>query len=459
MRWGQYKQVLVDARVVVRGDEDVDAVRERILRRLARSINPIPEGGADFAAGFGRPLRVSNLYRALEQSEPGVLYVDRVHLELDLVPDTDAVGLVRADGQPDTWLVGQRDTLFRTTNAADGWEAAVAFDGEVVRAITPYPAPASGRGGSARRPGLVAVATDVGTGSRVRVSEDLGASWAQVAELGFGLADLAWVDRVGTAVLLLAGEGGLYELTLAADAVPVQNLVDPAQPGLGFHAVASFVDVRGRTGVVVAAEASAGVFLSPDAGAPQSFRRIRPAEEDIRCLSVQYDGPAVAIWAGRSVPEGDGSGCLRLRLDELSRVDPSALATAWEDFRTNWTGGSCWAVEVIGQTAYAATQSGGVVSLPLGQGTPAWVQRDVNCGLPLRDRRRFEPLTSLSGTSAADGSTMLLVAGPQGVHRSRDAGATWRTCSGRLVDDVVTVPGAWLFCSGEHRVEVVRADG
>jgi hypothetical protein len=456
IRWADYKQVLVDARVVVRPDEDIAAVRERILRRLARTINPLPQVGADFSAGFGSPLRVSNLYRALEQAEPGVLYVEWVHLELERVPDTDAIGLVRADGQDNTWFVGQQGTLFRTTNSAAGWEAVATLDdNEVVRAIAPYPAQAAGRGQSAERPGLVALATDLGTGARVYVSRDLGGSWDRVAELGFGLADLTWVDRAGTPVLLVAGERGLYELPLAPGAVPVQNLVDPGQPELGFHAVASFVDVRGQTGVIVAAEASSGVWLSADAGAPETFRQVKAPGEDIRCLTIQYDGPAAVIWAGRAVPEGDGIGCLRLRVDELSRGDLNALSSRWEDLRRNWTGGSCWAVEVFDDRVYAATQSGGVLSLVLGEATPSWVQPDVNCGLPLRDRRRFQPVTSLSGRTAGDES-LLLAAGPYGVHRSIDQGTRWRTCSARVVDDVVTAHESWLFCSGEHRVEVVR---
>ena len=77
-----------------------------------------------------------------------------------------------------------------------------------------------------------------------------------VAELGFGIADLAWVDRGGTPVLLMAGARGLYEQVLSPGAVPVQNLVDPAQPDRGFYAVDTFIDVRGRTGVVVVGEAS-----------------------------------------------------------------------------------------------------------------------------------------------------------------------------------------------------------
>ena len=458
--WGRYKQVRVTARVVVRPDEDPDAVRARITARLARVINPLaPAGTSGYGSDFGRPLRVSNLYREMEQSEPGVLFVDRVRLELDQVPDAEAVALAAVGDRPGTWFVAQRDTLFATTNAADGWEAFGSFPGETVRAVAPYPPPAPGRAAATRHPGLVGLVTNLGEGARVHVSTDLGQTWRRVAELGFPLADLAWIDRDGVPVLLVVGENGLYEVTLGDDAVPVQNLVDPKRPDLGFHSVDTFVDVRGRAGVVLAAEGAGGVWLSASGGAPQSFRAIRMAGEDIRFVTAQYDGPSVFLWAGRSVPDGDGVGCLRLRLDELAHVDVGSLLTAWDDLRAGWTGGSCWQVAVLGDRAYAATQGGGVVTLPLREAPLTWHGPDVNAGLPLRDRRRFAPLRAVSAAALPDGSTIVLAAGVQGVHRSVDGGTGWRPVARRTVDDVVTLPPTWLFCSGEHSVEVVRADG
>ncbi len=457
VHWGRYKQVQVNAAVVVRQDEDPDGVRARIVRRLCEAISPLPDSNAVSGAGFGRSLRVSNLYRALEQAEPGVLYVDRVELELDQVPDTDAVALTRADGQPGSWFVGQRDTVFRTINGGDGWETCGIFPGETVRAFAPFQKPAPGRSSGAPRPGLVALTTTVGDASRVYVSQNLGENWQKIAELGFTLADLTWIDRSGDPILLVAGEKGLYELSPTEGAVPVQNLVDAAQPDRGFYAVDSFVDVRGRTGVLVAAEAAAGVYLSADGGAPESFQLIRTPGEDVRCISVQYDGPATYIWLGRAVPEGLGTGCLRLRVDDLARSSPADFGDQWVDLSQGWTGGSCWGVAVIGDAAYAASQSGGVLRLPLAGSAPTWDQRDVNSGLPLRDRSRFVPVRSVSGAVADDGAPMVLAAGPRGVVRSVDAAQTWRSCSERRVSEVVTVPPTWLFCSGEHRIEVRRA--
>lgn len=480
VRWGRYKQVLVDARIVVRSDEDREAVRARIIGRLSGAISPLAADGQGYGSGFGKPLRVSNLYRAMEEAEPGVQYVDRVRLEVDKVPDTDAAGLVQADGQARTWFVAQQGTLFRTTNAGDGWEACAEFGGsagsaggagegeggaatETVRTIAPFRSPAPGRLGPEKHPGMVAVATETANGSRIYVSKDLGESWRRAAELGFAVADLCWVDRQGTAVLLLAGEHGLYELLMEPGAVPVQNLVDAAQPDRGFYAVESFVDIRGRTGVVVASQASAGIWLSPDAGAAGSFTQVKAAGEDIRCMAIQYDGAASYVWLGRSTPEGTGTGCLRLKIDELARTQLDSLAESWEQFNAGWTGGSCWGVHVTGNATYAATQSGGVLRLQLGDASARWSVPDVNCGLPLRDRTRFEPVRSVSGAVLADeesadaGTTVILAAGPKGVLRSHDASASWHSCSRRLVEDVLTLPESWLFCSGQHRIEVMHS--
>jgi hypothetical protein len=354
--------------------------------------------------------------------------------------------------------------LFRTTNAAHGWEACAEFaaggEDETVRSIAPFRSPAPGRAGPERHPGMVAVSTVTGTGSRIYISGDLGESWRKAAELGFVVADLCWVDRQGEPLLLLAGERGLYELSVTEGAIPVQNVVDSSQPDRGFYAVDALVDIRGRTGVVVAAEASAGVWLSPDAGTAGSFKQVKAAGEDIRCLTVQYDGGASYVWVGRAVPEGTGTGCLRLKIDELGRTDfDQHLMDSWEQFSAAWTGGSCWGVHVMGDAAYAATQSGGVLRLQLGQASAQWSVPDVNCNLPLRDRTRFEPVRSVSGAVGSDGTALVLAAGPKGVYRSTDSAKSWESCSRRVVEDVVTLPDTWLFCSGDHRIEVVHGHG
>ncbi|MCW2131618.1 putative baseplate assembly protein [Arthrobacter sp. VKM Ac-2550] len=458
VRFARSKQVLVRARVHVRPDEDAAGVQRRILQRLHSAINPLPEGGTGYGSGFGNPLRVSNLYRVMEEAEPGVEYVDRVQLEVEQVPDQDAVSLVRAAGRPGSWFVAGGDTLFRTLNWGRGWEACADFDGETIRVVVPYPEPGPGRTAAAF-PGKVAVATTTDRGSRIYLSDDLGESWRRAAELGFAIADLSWVSRAGRPVLLMAGARGLYELPDEPGAGPVQNVVDPTDPDRGFYTVDAFMDVRGQTGVVLAAEAAAGIWLSPRDGAPESFHRIKTKGDDVRCMAIQYDGPATWLWLGRAVPEGSGAGCARLKLVELDRTRfDEALAASWEELTDGWSGGSCSSLHILGSTAYAATYSSGVIALDL-SGGGSWDHREVNCGLPLRDRARFEPVESVSGAIDDDGGQLVLAAGPRGIFGSDDAAQLWHSRSRRVVDDVVTLPDTWLFCSGDHQIEVVHSDG
>lgn len=463
--WASYKTVAVQARVVVRPEEDAEAVRRRILRRLYETITPLPPGagGARSGASFGRTLRASNLYRALEQQEPGVLYVQDVRFRLDDVPDTD-VGPLEQDGhQPDTWFAGCGPVLFRTSNRGDGWEPSGRFPGESVHAVAPAPRPTPARPGVVSRPGWIAVATRTEDGSRIYVSESLGESsgrhpaspWTLVAQLGWAVADLAWVERPGGPLLLVAGTAGLYEMAPVADATPVRSVVRPARPGeqeLGFYAVDSFVDYRGRVGVAVAAEASGGVWISPQAGATETFVPVGRAGEDIRTLAVQYDGPVTYVWAARAVRSDTESGCARLRVDDLTAADLAGAGNRWGVLSTGWTGGSCWKVSFGGTKAYAATQTGGVLGLDLTRPDAGWVAPGINSGLPRRDDPpRLEPVRSVA--AAPDGS-LVLAGGPSGVYRTTADDRTYESCSAREPRDLVTLPPTWLFCSGEHVVEV-----
>jgi hypothetical protein len=112
-------------------------------------------------------------------------------------------------------------------------------------------------------------------------------------------------------------------------------------------------------------------------------------------------------------------------------------------------------VRFAGTIAYAASQSSGVLRLDTSATTPAWRPVDINNGLPLRDRPRFEPVTTLA-TSRSDG--LILAGGPRGVHRSSDRAVTFRPVAQRTAKDRVTLPDTWLFCSGEHDIKVVRRD-
>ncbi|MDG4800474.1 putative baseplate assembly protein [Micromonospora sp. WMMD980] len=449
--WARYKAVSVRARVVVRREEDVDAVRRRIHDRLHQTLSPLPTPLNPTGWAFGEPLRASNVYRMLEHAEPGVRYVESVRFVVDEAPDAQVRTLAVDQYQPDTWYAGRGPVLFRSTDAGAGWEPAGRFAGETVVRVAPAPAPV--RPGVVPRAGSVAVVTarDAG-GSRVRLSTDLGESWTLLTDLAAGVRDLAWIDRDGTGALLLATDAGLYEVPLLPGAVPLQILVDPADADRGFYAVRSFVSERGAPGVAVAAQAGFGVYLSTAAGRPGTFAHVGLANVDNRVLAVQYDGPATLLWcgAGEPDPKKPGQGCHRTRLFESD--------VQWQSMAAGWIGGTCRDLAFSGPLALAATQSGGVVRLDTLTGQPQWRPVMVNCGLPLRDRTRFSPVDAIAATApSAAGDRLVLAGGERGVYRSGD-GEDWTASANQATADVVTVPGTWLLCSGEHDIEVVRQD-
>jgi hypothetical protein len=444
--WARYKPVSVRGRVVVRPQEDPDAVRQRIHDRLYQAISPLPTPLNPAGTPFGAPLRASNVYRLLEQAEPGVRYVDDIRFVVEQAPDQRVRAVAADHYQPDTWYAGCGDTLFRSTNDSQGWEPVGHFPGEEVRRVVP--APAAARPGVVPRPGAVAVATrhlETG-GSRVYVSDDLGYRWRRLAELDPQVADLAWVDRDDqTAALVLATSSGLYELALLPGAVPLQVLVDPEHPSRGFYTVRAFVSERGRSGVALAAEARGGVFLSTEGGRAGSFAKVGPPGIDTRALAVQYDGPATLLWvgAGEADPSRPGRGCFRARLFEAD--------VRWEPLAAGWVGGTCWELDFAGSTAVAATQSGGALRMDAAAPTPQWESPTVNSGLPLRDRTRFEPVESVAVSTGGQ----VLAGTARGVHRATGPDR-WAAAAAREKRDVVTIPETWLLCSGEHDIEVVR---
>jgi hypothetical protein len=380
----------------------------------------------------------------LESAEPGVRYVDDVRFVVDEAP-SDMVRSVVADRfQAGTWYAGCGEVVFRSTNSGAGWEPAGRFPAEEVRRVVAAPAP--NRPGITARPGLVAAVTRTADGaSAIHVSTDLGETWVLVAALEPAIADAAWVDREGVATLLCATDAGLYEVPAEPGAVPLQIMVDNTDPGRGFSGVRAFVSERGAHGVVLAAQAKYGVYLSTEGGA---FTHVGLRGVDARAIEIQYDGPSTVLWigAGESDPNRPGQGCHRARLFEAD--------VRWEQLNAGWTGGTCWDLDFSGGTALAATQSAGVLRLDTSSKTPQWESTSVNAGLPLRDRTRFEPVASLA-TGASDGP--VLAGGPRGVYRSDDA-KTWVFTADRETRQPVTIPPTWLLCSGEHDVEVVRAD-
>ncbi len=447
VNWAHYKLVSVKARIVVRREEDLERVRQRVLTRLNQTINPLPNNISAEGWPFGQALRASNVYD-IALSEPGVRWVDSVRLRVDEVPNT-AVPSIAADAfQPHTWYAVSNSTLFRSINDGDGWEPAGRFPTEQIDLVRVHP----------NRPGLVALATHTADvkGSRVRISNDSGETWLPDSfPINVSIYDIAWTVRDSVPLLLLATDGGLYELSLRAGSTPVQVLVDPRKQNLGFYAVTIATEARGTYSVAVAAEATAGVYLSSEGGRANTFRKIDEMGvkgEDIRVLTVQYVGPNSYLWAGAFSPGGDdpGHGCFRWQL-----LGPQNPPEGWVRFADGWDGGSCRAIAFQGTKVFAGTHRRGVVQLDARGGSQPWIKPDVNSGLPLRDQGRFQIVSSVA---CDPNGQWVMASGVSGVFRSRDGGVTYQTCSTNEFAEAVTIPDTWLFVSGEHDLSVVSED-
>ncbi|MCP3141705.1 putative baseplate assembly protein [Pyxidicoccus xibeiensis] len=441
VEWARYKTVRVQARVVAHREEDTAALRTRLVERLHRTLTPLPSALQPEGWRFGQALRASHVYDAL-LAEPGVSYLDRVRLMVDEVPQE--VRTLAADNfQAGTFYAGGGETLFRTVNDADGWEKAGLFPGEDVDAVEAHP----------QRPGYVAVSARLASDakrSRIHLSYDCGETWEPFTHTLDAVEDIAWAEREGVPVLLLATRVGLFELVARAGATPIQVLVDPANQDLGFFAVAATTDVRGAVNVAVAAMGTRGVFLSAGGGRSGTFRPIGPRGADVRVLEVQRDGPRSFLWAGLAAASGadPGKGCLCWEL--MGTADPP---DGWRPFDKGWDGGSCLTLAFSGSTVYAGSHRVGVLWLDSSRPGVTWRKPDVGCGLPLREAERlFQPVAALA---TPPGGSPLLAGGPDGVFRKVVGGERYEPVSTREFTEKVTLPPTWLLCSGAHVLEVV----
>jgi hypothetical protein len=447
VNWTRYKTVRIAARLVVRREENLEAVKQRVEDRLYQTITPLPTDANVTGWRFGQPLRVANVFDIILK-EPGVRFADTVRLIVDEVPGT-AVKAITADAfQPHTWYAGSESILFRSLNDGEGWEAAGRFPGERIRRVRAHPG----------RPGLIAVIGSLAEGgSRIHVSHDAGETWdEEPSSTAFEIEDAAWLDRGGDPVLLLATDVGLYELPWSGDRIPVQVIVTPNDQARGFYSVVVSTDFRDVVTVAVAAQDGGGVFLSSRGGAPDTFRPVGLTGEDVRTLAVQRDGPRAFLWAGvASIGAGDedpGRGTFRweLRGDD----DPPE---GWQGFAANWNGGSCWSIAFQGTRVLAATHHAGVVRLDPDAAIPQWQGLEIEAGVPTRDPGTFLFL-QVDDIATDPQGTFAIAAGERGVYRSDDGGANYRSVCAQEFDETVTLPDTWLFTSGEHELSVVGED-
>jgi hypothetical protein len=443
--WVRYKTVRVSMRVVAHVDEHLDVLKNRLLSRLYMSISPLPvQGNAGWR--FGEALRVSNVYDVV-LSEPGVSYVDEISLAVDDVPERDVSCLAADFHQPHSWYAGSGGLLFRSVDDGDGWETVGRFPDEAVSAVSAHP----------ERAGVLAVATRLPTeseGSRVRVSRNCGESWELAAETAFAIAAMAWTMRDDTPLLLLATSAGLYELAMLPQASPVQVFVD--QGDQGFYSVVAARDLRGWTNVAVAARGNGGVYYSWQEGRSHTFRDVGLRDQDVRVLAIEREGLRSFLWGGMAtdVAGGTGKGCVSL---ELQGEDSSS--DGWQPAREGWDGGSCRSLGVQGGKILAGSHHKGVLQLTPRQANAAWELPTIHSGLPLRESetdRLFYPVVALAASPQGE---LVMGGGRMGIYRSAGALGPYTYCSSRTFADKVTLPPTWLFCSGDHAIDMVYEHG
>jgi Baseplate J-like protein len=442
VNWASYKEVRVTATVVVRREENLEAVQQRLEQRLYATINPLPSPN-DRSPGwaFGQALRASHVYDILLK-EPGVRYVDTVRMSVDSAPNTNVLAIARDEFQPGTWYAGAGESVFRSLNDAASWEPVASFPGETVRRIESHP----------ELSGHVAVVSAVAGGSRLHVSLDTGETWDEqpLRKPEFAVNDVAWSMQGEEPTLLLASDVGLYEIGLDPGATFVQILVTPQQTR-GFYSVAVAVDALGARNVAVAAQAGGGVWLSSEGGAPQTFRDTKTlSREDIRVLAIQRDGPRAFLWAGAAAAGSDDPGKGAWRWELRGGEDP---AEGWVAFGNGWQAGSCWGLAFSEGTVYAATHHGGIARLDARRADSAWRSSDAaRSGLKLRDPTKFlfEQLDTV-----ATGPGLVLAGSAQGVFGSTNGGDSYESRSQTDFIESVALPSTWLFVSGTHQISVV----
>jgi hypothetical protein len=448
VKWARYKRVWARLRVVVRAEEDRDAVQQRVATRLNGTINPLPTPVSPSGWQFGQALRASDVYDIVLK-EPGVRFADQMALIVESAPAPAAKTVAADCFQAQTWYAGAGSTVYRSLNAGASWEAMISFDGETIDAVRPHHAV----------PGLVAVSSTVPGGARLHLSFDAGESWDpfELRKPEFDVSDIAWVDGRDAPSLLLATNVGLFELKAVEDATVVQISVS-ATTAKGFYAVATATDALGVSQVAIAARDSGGVFLSAQGGAPNTFREAKGLKgQDVRVLRVQREaeGTRAWVWAGAAAAgeadPGNGAARWELRGDQ----DPP---DGWVRFATNWDAGGCWDLAFLGTQVFAASYRGGVLTLDSSRSDAAWSARDVNNGLPLRGPGTFLFL-QVDAIGADASSGLVMCAGPNGVYATSDQGQRYVSVSQTEFSEAVELPSTWLFVSGQHEITVESEAG
>jgi hypothetical protein len=295
-------------------------------------------------------------------------------------------------------------------------------------------------------PGLLIACARVGRteSSKVHLSRDFGESWSSPAEFSFHVEDCALGTVAGRASAFFATDNGLFRLDLIPGAVPESILVEAAAPAKPFYAVEVVSDPGDDLQVAVAAQELGGVFLSFQEGRPGTYQRLGLQGVDVRVLRTQRTpGRRFLLTGAFATGDEQGAGVSRI---ELYPTQPAP--EGFKPLGSNWVGGSCRDLAPVGDRIFAATAKAAIsVGDTSREGAP-WRPSPVDCGLPLREVGRFQPLLAV----AAAGK-LLLSGCVGGVYASSD-GRTWEHASQREFSERISLPRTWLFAPGEHQLTV-----
>lgn len=428
--WGRCLAVGVSGRVAIAPTEDAGAMQARIIRRLNRLLQP--------ASGwrFGRGLRVSDVYETILE-EPGVRYAERILLTAAEGAQGPVAALAGDPHQPRCIYALLEDGLYRSLDNAASWERVLDSGDYPPTAIATDP----------EVPGFLALigrASD--QRSRLWTSRDCGESWAELELLEHPVNDLAMVRRDNRHWILLATEKGVFRTDRdgARGLQPVTTGADTTHEG--YYAAASGTTAAGQQFAAVAARQKGGVWLSSDSG----FRLLPGSQgRDIRSLRFHRSGGQLWLWAAMQAEAGaTGQGLMRIGIRD-GGLDPAG----WEDIGRGWRGGSCLDFDLDGHRVAVATRDGGVLIIDDLSRDPVWRAPPLSSGLPIDDtRERLLPLRAVA--IGRGGEQRLIAGGPRGLFAGDAAGLNFQPAGGRSFSDLVPLPARWLFCAGDHDIQV-----
>ena len=450
VKWVRYKPVSVKAKVVVQRGIDRERVKQQVEELLYTNISPLPAQDGTLGWEFGKTLHISHIYSMILKVK-GILHVDQASLSVDNVPEKNVTAVAADVFHANLWFAASENTLFRSLNVEGGWDVIKVLSDEVIESVCV----------NKRRPGLLAMCTkksDENTSaSAVYISHDCGETWGfynpnERWSFQFEVEALAWSERQGIPLLFIATDKGLYELLLTPGAPPRQ--VNVREEESGYYAVTVAVDSEKKYEyVIVASQGKKGVYLSSRGGRSGTFIETGFTGKDIRTLAFQAEELRTFLWLGETVIGSErGTGCYRLELSG-SAIHPANL----RHFQDGWDGGSCRAIDFMGDSVLAATHRAGVLLLNVSRKEQKWEKPEIECGLPLRgdaDNRLFFPVNVLSVCPEKD---RVLAGTPEGVLTSED-GKLFVSCSNKIFTEKVPLADTQLFCSGKHDIIVEVAD-